>query len=103
MEWLGALAIVSIVSGATIAIVVLLAVRSLRATLNEGALRQAQQIKRLIETVALLNQQQQSAHQKIQVLAEANRQLGEELAALYERMGEGEGEPEPPAAQRLLN
>ncbi len=101
MEWLGALAIVSIVSGVTIAVVVLLAVRSLRRTLNEGVLRQAQQIKRLIETVTLLNQQQQSAQQKIQLLAETNRQLGEEMSALYERMGEAE--PEPPTTQRLLN
>ena len=101
MEWLGALAVVSIVSGITIAVVVLLAVRSLRGTLNEGALRQAQQIKRLIETVTLLNQQQQSAHQKIQLLAETNRQLGEELSALYERVGEVE--PEPETTPRLLN
>ncbi len=101
MEWLGALAVVSIVSGITIAVVVLLAVRSLRVTLNDGALRQTQQIKRLIETVTLLNQQQQSAHQKIQLLAETNHQLGEELAALYERMGEGE--PASAPTPRLLN
>ena len=101
MEWLGALAVVSIVSGVTITIVVLLAVRSLRRTLNEGSLRQAQQIKRLVETVTLLNQQQQSAHQKIQLLAETNRQLGEEMTALYERMGESA--PEAPTPQRFLN
>ncbi len=101
MGWLGALAVVSIVSGTTIAVVVLLAVRSLRTTLNEGALRQAQQIKRLVETVTLLNQQQQNAHQKIQLLAETNQRLGEELAALYERIGEGE--PTSPPTQRYLN
>ena len=101
MNWLAAVAIVCIVSGVTIAVVVLQAVRSLRRTLNDGVLRQAQQIKRLIETVTLLNQQQQSAHQKIQLLADTNRQLGEEMAALYERMGESP--PDVPMAQRLLN
>ncbi|MEI6558412.1 MAG: hypothetical protein WCO00_08370 [Rhodospirillaceae bacterium] len=101
MEWLAALAIVSIVSGITIAVVVLLAVRSLRRTLNDGALKQAHQIKRLVETVGLLSQQQQNAHQKIQLLAETDRQLGEELTVLYERMGEGE--PATAVTPRLLN
>ena len=101
MGWLEALAIISIVSGITFTVVVLLAVRSLRRSLDEGGVRQAQQIKRLIETVTLLNQQQQSAHQKIQLLAETNRRLGEEVTALYERMGEGV--PEVLSTQRLLN
>ena len=55
----------------------------------------------MIETVTLLNQPQQSAHQKIQLLAETNRRLGEEVTALYERMGEGV--PEVLSTQRLLN
>ena len=101
MGWLEALAIISIVSGITFTVVVLLAVRTLRRSLDEGGLRQAQQIKRLIETVTLLNQQQQSAHQKIQLLAETNRRLGVEVTALYERMGEGA--PEALPTQRLLN
>ena len=103
MEWLTAFAIIAMVTGITITVVVLLAVRSLRRTLNESALRQAHQIKRLVETVALLNQQQQSAQSKIQVLAEANRRLGEELVALYERVGEGDGGVRVSSAPRLLN
>ena len=87
MEWLSALAIVTIVTGITITTVVLLAVRSLRRTLNDGALRQAHQIRRLVETVTLLNQQQQTAQAKIQGLVDANRRMGEELTALYERVG----------------
>ncbi len=100
MEWLAAVAIVSIVSGVTIAVVVLLAVRSLRGSLNDGAVRQSQQIKRLIETVTVLGQQQQSAHQKLQVLAETDRQLGEELTALYERISE-DGAKRPTQPRRL--
>ncbi len=104
MEWLTALAIVAIVAGTTIAVVVLLAVRALRRSLNDGALRQAHQIKRLVETVASLNQQQQSAQTKIQVLAEATRRQSEELAALYERIGEGDGGLRASGARpRLLN
>ncbi len=103
MEWLTALAVVAIVAGITISVVVLLAVRALRRTLNDGALRQAHQIKRLVETVTLLNQQQQSAQAKIQALAATNHRLGEELTALYERMGETEGGQRPAHAPRLLN
>jgi len=103
MEWLTALAIVSIVTGVTIATVVLLAVRTLRRTLQDGALRQAHQIKRLVETVSLLNQQQQNAQARIQVLVDANRRLGEELVTLYERMGDGDGPSRPASSTRLLN
>lgn len=103
MEWLGALAIISIVTGLTMTGVVLLVVRTLRRTLQEGTVRQAQQIKRLGEMVNALNQQQQSAQARIQVLADANRRLGEELIALYERMGEGETPSRPAGASRLLN
>ena len=103
MEWLTALAIVSIVTGITLTAVVLLAVRALRRTLADGAVRQSHQIKRLLETVSLLNRQQQLAEAKMQVLVDANRRLGEEMVALYERVGEGEGPSRPAGAPRLLN
>jgi cell division protein FtsB len=103
MEWLSALALVAIVTGVTLCVVVLLAVRALRRSLGEGVVRQAHQIKRLVEAVSVLNQQQQSAHARIQVLADANRRLGEELVALYERVGESDGTPRPSGAPRVLN
>lgn len=103
MEWLTALALVSIVTGITITAVVLVAVRALRRTLQDGALRQAHQIKRLVETVALLNQQQRDAQARIQVLADANRRLGEELVTLYQRVGEGDGPSRQATVSRLLN
>jgi DNA anti-recombination protein RmuC len=103
MEWLSALAIVTIVAGVTLTTVVLFAVRALRRTLNDGALRQAHQIKRLTDAVATLNQQQQSAQTRIQALGEANRRMSDELAALYERMGEGELPTRASGAPRLLN
>ena len=83
--------------------VVLLAVRTLRRALDDAALRQTHQIKRLVETVALLNQQQQKAQVKIQGLVEANRRLGDEVTALYERVGESDGGGRPSGASRLLN
>ncbi|MEI8395329.1 MAG: hypothetical protein WCF85_11370 [Rhodospirillaceae bacterium] len=103
MQWLTALALITIVSGITISVVVLLAVRALRRTLNEGALQQAHQIKRLVESVAQLHRQQESARTKIQVLVEANRRLADELALLYERVGEGDGISRSPGVPRLLN
>ncbi len=103
MEWLTALALVAIVTGITITVVVLLAVRTLRRSLDDGTLRQAHQIKRLVETVTLLNQQQQNAQVKIQSLIEANRRLGEEVTALYERIGESEGGVRRTITPRLLN
>lgn len=103
MDWLTALAIVTIASGVTIAAVVLLAVRALRRTLNDTAIRQSQQMRRLLETVATLSQQQQGAQQRILVLTEANRRLAEEMTALYERMGDGDAPGRTISAPRLLN
>lgn len=91
MSWTTALAIIAIAAGASLSIVVLLAISSLRRSLNEGSVRQAQQIKRLVETVAVLHQQQQNANARIQLLAEANRKLAEELSALVERVSDGNG------------
>ena len=106
MEWLTALAVVTIVAGITITVVVLLAVRALRHSLQENALRQAQQLRRLAESVAALHQQQQSAHQRIQALAEADRRLAQDVVALAERVADGnEGEVGVGAltVPRLLN
>jgi len=89
MSWLVGLAIFTMVTGVTLTLVGLMAVRSLRRTLLDGALRQAQQIRRLVETVSVLHQQQQNTQARVQLLAEANRKLTEELAVLSEQVGEG--------------
>jgi DNA anti-recombination protein RmuC len=103
MEWVTTLAFVALVTGITITVVVLLAVRTLRRTLDEGTLRQAHQIKTLVEAVTTLNQQQQNAQAKIQGLLEANRRLSQEVTALYERFGESDGPTRPTTTPRLLN
>ncbi|MBI1208626.1 MAG: hypothetical protein GC191_15245 [Azospirillum sp.] len=89
MDWYSALAVFAIAAAITITVVVLLAVRSLRRSLDDGPLKQANQMRRLIETVATLSQQQQDADAKILRLAEAHRKLAEDLAAMGERLGEG--------------
>lgn len=99
MDWLTALAIIAIASGVTISVVVLVAVGSIRRSLNDGTLRQAQQIRRLTDAVASLSLQQQNDHGRIQALAEANRRLSEELSALGERVGDGRAA----GGQRLLH
>ncbi len=103
MGWATAFAISTTVAAVTLSVVVLIAIGFLRRTLNEGALRQAQQMKRLIETIAVLHQQQQSAQAKIQVLVEANRKMAEDLSALGERVGESEGPLGTSRVPRLLH
>ncbi len=95
MIWLSALAIVATVSGITISVVVLLAVRALKRALNIGTERQAQLLRRLIETLATLTQQQQSAQSSIRMLADDNRRLRRELASLCELIGGDEHDSEP--------
>lgn len=103
MDWLTTLAVITIAAGLSITGVVLAAVCALRRSLNDAAVRQSQQIRRLVETVAALSQQQQGAQQRILLLTEANRRLAEEVAALYERMGESESPDRGVSAPRLLN
>lgn len=103
MDWLTGIAVITIVAGITITAVVLVAVCSLRRSLNDAAIRQSQQIRRLVETVAALSRQQQGAQQRILVLTEANRRLADEMAVLYERMGDGEGLGRLISAPRVLN
>ena len=103
MDWFTALAIVSIVAGVTISVVVLVAVGSIRRSLNEGTLRQAQQVKRLAESVATLTAEQQAAQIRIQTLSDANRRLSEELAALGERLADGDTMRGPGGSARLLH
>lgn len=103
MNWVTALAIVSIAAGITISLVVLVAVGSIRRSLNEGALRQAQQVKRLAESVAALTAEQQAAQTRIQTLTDANRRLTEELAALGERLADGDALRGPGGSARLLH
>ncbi len=103
MSWVTALATFGMVAGITLCIVVLAAIASLRKSLGEGALRQAQQIKRLVETVAVLHQQQQNANARIQILTESNRRLAEEVSALQERVGDAEGMIVPGGSARLLH
>lgn len=103
MNWVTALAIVSIVAGVTISVVVLVAVGSIRRSLNEGTVRQAQQIKRLAESVAALTADQQAAQLRIQTLTESNRRLSEELAALGERLADGDALRGLGGSARLLH
>ncbi|CAO3421934.1 hypothetical protein [Azospirillum doebereinerae] len=90
MDWLTGFSIVAIAAGVTISVVVLVAVGSIRRSLNEGAARQSQQIKRLTETVAALSAQQSTAQTRIQQLADANRKLTEEFNALGERLSDAD-------------
>lgn len=101
VDWLTALSTVTIVAGVTISVVVLAAVGSIRRSLNEGTVRQAQQLRKLAETIAALSAQQQTAQARIQQLSDANRRLTEELAALGERLGDGAQRPSGTA--RLLH
>ena len=103
MDWVSALAIVALAAGATIGVVVLAAVGSIRRSLNEGTSRQAQQIKRLAENVAALTAQQQAADARIQALTDANRRLSGDLAALGERLADADAAVRPGGAQRLLH
>ncbi|PWC53950.1 hypothetical protein [Azospirillum sp. TSO22-1] len=103
MNWVTGLAIVSIVAGVTISVVVLVAVGSIRRSLNEGTVRQAQQVKRLAENVAALTADQQAAQLRIQSLTDSNRRLSEELAALGERLADGDALRGPGGSARLLH
>lgn len=103
MDWVTALAIVSIAAGATISVVVLVAVGSIRRSLNEGAVKQAQQLRRLAESVSALNLQQQSAQARIDALSDANRRLTDELTALGERLADGDAARRPGGSARLLH
>lgn len=103
MDWVTGLAIVCIVAGVTISLVVLVAVGSIRRSLNEGTVRQAQNLKRLAESVAALTADQQAAQLRIQTLTESNRRLSDELAALGERIADGDALRGPGGSARLLH
>ncbi len=90
MDWLTGFSIVAIVAGVTISVVVLVAVGSIRRSLNEGTVRQSQQIRKLSETVAHLSSQQQAAQLRIQQLTDSNRKLTEEFNALGERLSDAD-------------
>jgi len=82
-------------------VVVLLAVRSLRRALSESPVRQAEQMRKLVEAVNQLHRQQQHAELRLQMLTDANRRLAADLAALGERIGDGQ--PLADAPPRLLH
>lgn len=103
MDWVTGIAIVCIVAGVTISLVVLVAVGSIRRSLNEGTVRQAQNLKRLAESVAALTADQQAAQLRIQTLTESNRRLSDELAALGERIADGDALRGPGGSARLLH
>ncbi|HYD31182.1 MAG TPA: hypothetical protein VEB64_10065 [Azospirillaceae bacterium] len=79
MNWVTALAVVAIITGATMTVVVLLALATLRRNIDDTVVRQAQQIKRLTEAVAALTLQQQQHQTRIQELTEASRRLSDRL------------------------
>lgn len=102
-DWIWALAIAALLTGATVSVIVLAAVGSIRRSVNEGGARQSQQIRKLAETVATLNAQQQAAERRIQHLTETNRKLAEELAALGERLRDADSVPRITGTARLLH
>ncbi len=103
MDWLTGFSIVAIATGVTISVVVLVAVGSIRRSLNEGASRQSQQIRRLSETVASLSTQQQAAQTRIQQLTDANRKLTEEFHALGERLSDADTVQRVSGSVKLLH
>ncbi len=103
MDWITALAIVCITAGVTISVVVLVAVGSIRRSLNETSLRHALHIKRLSESIATLTSQQQAAQADIQALSTANRHLSDTVAALNERLADGEVVRRSGGPARLLH
>ncbi|MBB3263875.1 DNA anti-recombination protein RmuC [Azospirillum sp. OGB3] len=102
-DWIWALAIAALLTGATVSVIVLAAVGSIRRSVNEGGARQSQQIRKLAETVATLNVQQQAAEGRIQSLTEANRRLAEEVTALNERLRDADSAPRITGTARLLH
>lgn len=103
MDWFTGISIVAIMAGVTVSTVVLVAVGSMRRSLNEAATRQSQQIRKLTETVATLSQQQQAAQTRIQQLTEANRKLSDELSALGERLNDADTVKRVAGTARLLH
>ncbi|MCG5239759.1 hypothetical protein [Azospirillum doebereinerae] len=103
MDWLTGFSIVAIAAGVTISVVVLVAVGSIRRSLNEGATRHSQQIKRLTETVATLSAQQSAAQTRIQQLADANRKLTEQFNALGERLSDADTVQRVSSGVKLLH
>lgn len=102
-DWVWALAIAALLAGATISVIVLAAVGSIRRSVNEGGARQSQQIRKLAETVATLNARQQAADLRIQHLTEANRKLAEDVTALGERLRDADSAPRISGTARLLH
>ena len=103
MDWFTGISIVAIAAGVTISLVVLVAVGSIRRSLNEAAARQSQQIRKLTETVATISQQQQAAQTRIQQLTDAHRQLSDDLSALGERLSDADTVKRMAGTIRLLH
>ena len=102
-DWIWALSIAALLAGATISVIVLAAVGSIRRSVNEGGARQSQQIRKLAENVAILNAQRQAADLRIQQLTETNRKLAEEVTALGERLRDADSAPRISGTARLLH
>ncbi|MDR6770497.1 hypothetical protein [Azospirillum sp. BE72] len=103
MDWFTGIGIVAIAAGITISLVVLVAVGSIRRSLNEASARQSQQIRKLTETVATLSAQHQAAQTRIQQLTDANRKISDELTALGERLSDADTVQRVSGTARLLH
>ncbi|HYF87039.1 hypothetical protein [Azospirillum sp.] len=103
MDWFTGISIVAIAAGVTISLVVLVAVGSIRRSLNEASARQSQQIRKLTETVATLSAQHQAAQTRIQQLTDANRKMSDELTALGERLSDADTVQRVAGTVRLLH
>ncbi len=102
-DWVWALAIAALLAGATISVIVLAAVGSIRRSVNEGGARQSQQLRKLAETVATLNARLEAADLRIRHLTEANRKLAEDVTALGERLRDADSAPRISGSARLLH
>ncbi|KAA0583270.1 hypothetical protein FZ983_01245 [Azospirillum sp. B21] len=103
MDWFTGIGIVAIAAGVTISLVVLVAVGSIRRSLNEASARQSRQIRKLTETVATLSAQHQAAQTRIQQLTDANRKMSDELTALGERLSDADTVQRVSGTARLLH
>lgn len=103
MDWFTGIGIFGILAGVTISLVVLVAVGSIRRSLNEASARQSQQIRKLTETVVTLSAQHQTAQTRIQQLTDANRRLSDELTAIGERLSDADAVRRAAGTARLLH
>jgi hypothetical protein len=95
-DWLYLFAGATVLSAAGFVCVAVFWLRRLRETvssaLSEAAGQQVHTAKRISETIARLQKQQDSTNQQIQVLAQAGLRLQQELSSITNRLDNTQGE-----------